>query len=635
VRAEVSTSLLTSASKSTRMLQQTSTLLHCAFDTFAGPMYRSWVSRPVVFPPLIAAVVFSTICPYGARASDLPLRYFQLLEAGAQRVQARLSEGPDADLKALESTPEWKHFGYSILAPAVLYSKQHAFNPRYRDPAMLDLAIRIGDLLASENERGKFTPRLDSDWDTYTWLEAYRLIGGDLSPQRRERWKRAILENVTPYESQAAERVDFPWYQSPFIGTSPNHYSQWAQLLYLSGMMFDKPPWVKLGRTILHRFAATEQTPDGFWGEHSGNGPTTGYDHLTLSTVAFYYEHEKDPAALQALRRSLDFHKNFTWPDGTPVETINDRNRYWGVSPWAQFGYSHFPDGRRYAEFLTGFFSAEKMTMEILGRLAQDALYYHDGPLSPIPQDLDDYSYRMSLPAGIRKTGPWTVCMSGLIATQAVTSQYYLDRQANLSVFHSRLGLIVSGANSKRQPELATFQERLDGTIYHLPLSSRLQMSDTVDRLSLAFNSFFSDLYVESPEKQSLKWHSTITGRGTPPEDASLTLQLVLHAGETLQTATKNITLSSEPLNLSPEEIGGWIRHHGWTLRVGPEARLRWPVYPYNPYQNAPETTLDHAVGALSVPLRMKKGRYVRPNEQEIAFELTANGSDLGPQKIR
>ena len=51
---------------------------------------------------------------------------------------------------------------------------------RYRDPAMLALAVRIGDLLATENEKGTFTPRLDSNWDTYMWLEAYRLIETDL-----------------------------------------------------------------------------------------------------------------------------------------------------------------------------------------------------------------------------------------------------------------------------------------------------------------------------------------------------------------------------------------------------------------------------------------------------------------------
>jgi len=45
-------------------------------------------------------------------------------------------------------------------------------------------SFRIGDLLASENEKGKYTPRLDSDWDTYTWLEAYRLLESTDSRRR-------------------------------------------------------------------------------------------------------------------------------------------------------------------------------------------------------------------------------------------------------------------------------------------------------------------------------------------------------------------------------------------------------------------------------------------------------------------
>jgi len=99
--------------------------------------------------------------------------------------------------------------------------------------------------------------------------------------------------------------------------------------------------------------------------------------------------------------------------------------------------------------------------MEELGRLSQDALLYHEGPLAPIPQDSDRYVYEMHAPASIRKTGSWVVCLSGIIATQASTRQYYLDRQSNLSVFQSRLGLIITGANSKRQPELATFRENI------------------------------------------------------------------------------------------------------------------------------------------------------------------------------
>src|SRR5579863_5294544 len=216
--------------------------------------------------PVVILVVFAGMAP----ASELPGRYFQLMEAGARQVETRLATEPGADLEGLEKTPAWKHFGYSILAPAVLYAKRDPANPRYHDPKMLALAIRIGDLLASENEKGKYTPRLESD----------------LGQERRERWKRAILENTAPFAPDAADRLDFPWYASPYIGTSPNHYSQWAELLYLAGRVFDKPDWVKLGSQILHRFAATEQTPDGYWGEHSRAGPTTGYDHLTLSAVA-------------------------------------------------------------------------------------------------------------------------------------------------------------------------------------------------------------------------------------------------------------------------------------------------------------------------------------------------------------
>lgn len=568
----------------------------------------------------------------GARpaAAQLPGRYFQLLAAGAAQVENRLDANPTADLQTLEAQEgrhEWSHFPFSILAPAVLYAKKHPANPRCHDPRMLKLAIRIGDLLAQENEKGKFTPRLDSDWDTHMWLEAYRLLEPDLGDERRARWKRAILENAKLVYPDAAERVDFPWYNSPFIGTSPNHYAQYAALLLLAGRTFENKEWEELGAKILHRFAAVEQTPDGFWGEHSRSGPTTGYDHLTMTQVALYWEYSHDPAALQALRRSTTFHENFTYPDGKPVEVINDRNRYWDVDAWGHFGFSHFADGRRYAEFLTSFFHPEHLAMDWLGRLAQDALYYHDGPSAPIPQDKDRYSYQMQIPAGIRKVGPWVICLSGIISTQAVKNQFYLDRQAVLSVFHKKQGLIISGANSKRQPELATFLEKTGEEVFHMPLSSRLQMAEAGDRLSLSYNTFFVDLYSSVTGSNDVALRFVISGKGKPPEEARLNLQLVLKAGETLETGTgQKFTLSQDRIELSPEVLGGSVHVEGWTLKADPAARLVWPVYPYNPYANAPETTLVHAVGVLSVPLVLKEehGHYIRPHEQEISLTLKA-----------
>jgi len=561
-------------------------------------------------------------------AAELPGVYFRLMEAGAAQVEQVLSANPKADLAKLEARPEWRHFPYAILAPAVLYAKRHPANPHYHDPKKLALAIKIGDLLASEDENGVYEPRLDSDWDTYMWLEAYRLLDHELGDERRASWRRHILRNAALVHDDAAERVDFPWYNSPYIGTSPNHYAQYASLLFLAGRVTGKQDWVDLGARILHRYAAGEQTQDGYWGEHSRAGPTTGYDHITMTQIALYYEYDKDPAALKALRRSTDFHKNFTYLDGTPVELINDRNRYWDVDTWGQFGFSNFPDGRRYAEFLTSFFHGDNLHMDWLGRLSQDALYYHEGPAQPIPQDQPRYSYQMSIPAGIRKTGPWQICLAGIINTQAVNNQYYLDRQSSLSVFHQKLGLIITGANSKHQPELATFSEKLQGQVYHMPLSSRLQMSDERDRLSLAYNTFFTDLYVPAPSDHQMTFRFVIAGKGNPAEEAQLTLQLCLKAGEELETeAGKKIVLGAERVELGPDQLGGWIRHHGWTLKTDPTAKLAWPVYPYNPYAAAPEKELEHAVGTLSVPLHLKSkpGHFIRPHEQEIAFTLSAN----------
>jgi hypothetical protein len=385
--------------------------------------------------------------------------------------------------------------------------------------------------------------------------------------------------------------------------------------------------WEELGANVLKRFAAVEQTPDGYWGEHSRNGPTTGYDYLTLSQVALYWEYTKDPAAMEAMRRSTDFHKYFTYPDGTPVEVINDRNRRWSVPAWGMFAFSHFPDGRAYAEFLAGFFDRQTTSVSDLGRIAQDALYYHEGPVSETPMKQQRFAHRLTIPAGIRKAGPWVVCLSGIVDTPAPLNRFYLDRQGHVSVFHEKLGLIITGANSKRQPELATFSEQFPDFTANIPLSSRLQMGASEDRLSLGYSTFWADLLVPEPAADGVKLRFVINGRGQPADDLRINLQLVLKPGDTLETgAGRRITLSEDAIELSPEDLGGSIRHHGWTMKLDPGARLIWPVFPHNPYADAPETQLRYAVGRLTIPLRLQSrpGHYVRPNEKQVDLEIRA-----------
>src|SRR5690606_12261778 len=159
----------------------------------------------LIFPFLAVGIIVG---------ATLPADYFRLIEQGSLRVKARLASEANANLKSLESTPGWTHFPYAILGPAVLYAKQHPSNPRYQDPDMLELALQIGDLLATEDEAGNYAPRLDSDWDTYMWLEAYRLLEEQLGDARKERWSKALERNVELVFEDARDRINFPWYNT-------------------------------------------------------------------------------------------------------------------------------------------------------------------------------------------------------------------------------------------------------------------------------------------------------------------------------------------------------------------------------------------------------------------------------------
>jgi len=550
----------------------------------------------------------------------LPARYFQLLESGIAIVEKRLAAEPDASLASLESKPGWIHFPNAILMPAVLYTKVHPANKRSGDPKMLQLALRIGDFLVKEQEAGNYSKRGDSDWDTYMWLEAYRILEKKLGEERRLRWKKVLLEELALLEPKLIKRLDYPWYNAPFIITSPNHYAIYASALLVGGHVFNKPDWVKMSTQVLHRFCVQEQAADGYWGEHSQAGPTTGYDYLTLTQIAVYWEFSKDPEALKALRRSTDFHKYFTYPDGTPVETINDRNRHWGVSMWGHFGFSHFPDGRRYAELLTSHFpytgdlNSYGGNMQSFGRIAQNVLYYHEGKTSPIPQDQTNYAHAMKVPAGIRKTGSWVVTYSGIIAPGVSQNNFFLDRQANFSVFHKKTGLIISGANSKRQPELATFTEITPTGSIHMPVSSYFKMTKKADKLALAYNVFFATLQVPKPSANQLKFTINTTYK-LDSATSFMNIQLMLIAGKTLETGTGNkIVLGDEKIDWGDAELGGWIKHNGWTLTIPAGMHLSWPVLPFNPYKNKPETELAKAIGRLFISLKNE--------DQEFQFTL-------------
>jgi hypothetical protein len=155
-------------------------------------------------------------------------------------------------------------------------------------------------------------------------------------------------------------------------------------------------------------------------------------------------------------------------------------------------------------------------------------------------------------------------------------------------------------------------------------------MADDRDRLGLGYHTFFTEAEIPTPTEDAMRMRFAITetGRGRL-QNVTLNLQLGLKAGESLETAKAKVVLGDKRIDLGPEQIGGWLRHRGWTLRVDPAARLTWPVMPFNPYKNAPETEMRHAVGVLSVPVQVHppKDGALNWRRGEIAFVLETKGA--------
>ena len=150
-----------------------------------------------------------------------------------------------------------------------------------------------------------------------------------------------------------------------------------------------------------------------------------------------------------------------------------------------------------------------------------------------------------------------------------------------------------------------------------MPVSSVLQMNGNPDSLALGYNTFFAVIEVPKPSEKKLefrfntvyKWGDAVSG---------MTLQLVLKTGQVLETGTgKKITLGEEKIEWGEKELGGLVRHNGWILHIPPGMRFTWPVYPFNPYKDKPETELALAIGTLSIPLKAEN--------QEFRFSLEAD----------
>jgi len=194
--------------------------------------------------------------------------------------------------------------------------------------------------------------------------------------------------------------------------------------------------------------------------------------------------------------------------------------------------------------------------------------------------------------------GPWFLCASAYTAPVA-NSRWYQDRQNLVSIYHDQTGLILGGGNTKLQPawsnftvgDIALLAHRPgddnphflpQGRLYHVPSAAELVQQPELG-LNLTYGPQRCCIRILPKDDRTLQYRLQTTGESGLPVAAHLTL--MPHCGRPLETAAgRKFVLGDAPIELGPDQIGGWISHNGCRLRLPATASLHWPRLPHNPY---------------------------------------------------
>lgn len=498
---------------------------------------------------------------------------------------------------------------HRIYPLAVVWSTKSEDNPYYHDPKLLESIMAGGDALIAGQDRdgkwrfdkkdGSFWGMIYMPWTYSRWIRAFQIVRDSMPPDRRKKWETALILGYTGIAKNELRHVH----------NIPTHH---AMGLYIAGVTLDRPEWCQQAREFMAKVVAA-QDPGGFWSEHYG--PVVMYDFVYVDALGTYYAVSKDKAVLPALEKASLFHAAFTYPDGSCVETIDERNPYSKDARLGNVGFTFSPEGRGYIARQLAVIDTAKQSINE-DDLASFILHGEEGATAPTPAADSDRKFVLQDKALIRRKGPWFVCLSAY-ACDIPTSRWQQDRQNLVSVYHDKTGLIVGGGNTKLQPLWSTFtvgdisllkhkpgdtdpKFTPDGPLYHVPSEAKLETNDPVG-LNLKYGEEDCQVSVEPVDDTTLNLRLKSTVMSGQPVEAHLTL--IPHLKLPLKTQSGLEEKLEDQFTLTSDQTGDWISHAGWRISVPKGSSVIWPVLPHNPYvKDGSPKTQDECRIVISVP---------------------------------
>jgi hypothetical protein len=503
---------------------------------------------------------------------------------------------------------------------------------RYKASKDVLTAIRkLGDFLVSRfNDSGEF------EWDsygnkvkgvdqrlTYAWTEGLRILRENNADLDYARWQDRIVRACDQLISHRLKKLEgVRRFIGRVMGTSTNHVALYVTTLYRASEVFKRGDYRDFILPMA-RALAEDVHPDGYWEEHGDllrtGGPTLSYNYLTHCGSSLMYEWTKEPVFLNAIARSTAFHGNFSYPDGTFCEVLDERVRQ-DLRPrqWGLFGLSHWPEGRGMAAVKFSNWAAmesKKMSAypETLARHCENQMYWHNGPIAPARFERRDNAARLVLPGGLFRRGAWCVGLSALSATNAEDPAYRenpfaLDRQKLISIWHERAGLILDGSQSKKQPENSTFAAKGQYADDYWPCGGNVGESGNSLFVHAAYKTFYGNVRINIIDDSSIELDYSVDPAGCQgPFTVAFTM--MLQKQKEITAGGKRLALGSDSFEQPLRGSDNTVKLGAITVTACQDSNVNWPMMPFNSYAADNKGSLESALLRVSTVLTRQSPR--------------------------
>ncbi len=376
--------------------------------------------------------------------------------------------------------------------------------------------------------------------------------------------------------------------------------------LWLGGQLFNETPWMDTAKCFFQHLAQA-QSADGFWPDDEDHtGPATLYNTITLRHLAEYAAASRDPTAIECIERAARFHDMFGYPDGTCVETFDERNRYRGQQQARTSlitAFAIFDTTRHVAEKYAGALADIEQTNDDfeLTLLTVDA-YRALASCNPIPKPTDRLAnYNASaptIPASVCRATPWQFIGSACTRHNHAR-RYHYDLQNHLSIWHDQLGLVLGGGNSLHDPYFSTFRFRG----HYLADRGTTTADENSVRTTLAYGSITATFNITVLNDRSLQ----IDARATPatgklPADSQFSLHFPQARGQTITWQTHRETLGPKTRFAMYDENIQSMQLGRCRVETDRPLHMDWPCMPIDIY-NPPARAEQDAVFRVAVSL--------------------------------